>query len=274
MVAFACNWQPRNYGAAGDGATDDAPAFDALFTAMAAKTATLKRQRCDLQPLTYVVNAPIVISESGLGLIGQYGAKIKASASFPAGQPVIDVVKSSGNAQIKDVRLSDFAIERVNKNGPAVRVRAGLCANLDHLRVSNCDPYFVFDSPGSAETESCYVQSCECLGGASLCVDVGQVGGSATHGVALMHSEFVGSNAAGSIGARYRNGSWGYVHFCDFLTVKTVVQVASQSNFCWWGPRSEGSSGHTWLSSDAGSTGTVSGRSITASAGTWGVLGV
>lgn len=159
-------WLVEDYGAAGDGSTDDAAAFDNLIEGMKTRTVAHGQQAVQLRAKTYRVNSPIVLDASGLQFHGHnvVGSVIEAGPSFPAGSPLIDVVISGGNTQVQDIEIGNLTLRRTNADGPLVRFRGAKACAVTNCILGVCNTYVVIDKPGSAANLHIVLTMLDCIG--------------------------------------------------------------------------------------------------------------
>jgi Pectate lyase superfamily protein len=145
-------WLVEDYGALGNGSTDDAAAFAALIGGMKTRTTAHGQQSVHLRSKVYRVNSPIVLDASGLQLHGHnvVGSVIEAGPSFPAGQPLINVVANVGNTQLTDIEIGNLTLRRVNADGPLVRFSGCKVCAVTNCILGACNTYVAITKPGSS----------------------------------------------------------------------------------------------------------------------------
>lgn len=167
MVAVhTLGWLAEDYGAVGNGATDDAAAFAGLVSGMKTRLAGQVQQHVALRPKVYRVNSPVTLDASGLQIRGHNAVEtvLEAGPSFPAGSPLIEVRSNDGNTQLRDIVISNLTLRRVNADGPLVRFGGCLNCRIDNAILGACNKYVEIHKPGNAANLSIILTYLDCIG--------------------------------------------------------------------------------------------------------------
>jgi hypothetical protein len=265
-------WLVEDYGAAGNGSTDDAAAFAGLVTGMKTRVATHIQQHVALRPKVYRTNSTILLDTSGLQIHGHnpIGTVIEAGPSFPAGQPLIRVIANSGNTQLTDIEIGNLTLRRVNANGPLVRFSGCKACALTNLILGACNLYVSITKPGSAANLHIVLADLDCTGTPATGIQA-----SAVDSLRVVDSK-IKCAGAGANGLDITTGdhcSARNVLFenCGNALIRLRTKV---TNFMFWGGGRHGTSGK-WIDDDSTCNGNVVGRRWTTnpSVGTWDMFG-
>jgi hypothetical protein len=133
---------------------------------MKTRTTAHGQQSVHLRSKVYRVNSPIVLDASGLQLHGHnvVGSVIEAGPSFPAGQPLINVVANVGNTQLIDIEIGNLTLRRVNADGPLVRFSGCKACAITNCILGACNPYVSITKPGSAANLHIVLTMLDCAG--------------------------------------------------------------------------------------------------------------
>lgn len=265
-------WLVEDYGAVGNGSTDDSGAFNALVSGMGTWIADTQRQVCNLRPRTYAVSSTITVNQSGICFEGQdrVGSVIHGTASLGASAPVIDVVSNSGNTQVLNFELNNLRVSRANP-GPLVRMRGVIAPILASVVLSNGAPYVIVDKPGTAINRHILLDHVDCIGGqAAVGIDCTSVDALRVH-----HCR-IACNGAGSIMVRVNGGAQpslmgvGGINFATYLHVRSTTKLVKL-----YGGWKDTAVFTRWIDSESSTRGVWFGRKITTNvpSGTWGMFG-
>lgn len=265
-------WLAEDYGAVGNGSTDDAGAFAALVDGMKTRLTGENMQHVALRPKVYRVNSPISLDASGLQFLGHnvIGTVLEAGPSFPAGSPLIEVLADSGNTQLSDVRISNLTLRRVNADGPLVRFGGALCCYLDHCILGACNAYVVINKPGTAANLNIALSYLDCVGAPATGIDATSV-----DALRVVESKIkcAGASAKGINLTTGDTCSAEQVIFENCGNAPLFLRT-NATNFLFMGGGRIGSITR-WIDSDSSCSGNIYGRRWTTNppAGTWNMHG-
>jgi hypothetical protein len=265
-------WLAEDYGAVGNGSTDDAGAFSALVTGMKTRLVAHGQQHAALRPKVYRVNSPIVLDASGLQVHGhnRVGTVIEAGPSFPAGSPLIDVKSSDGNTQLKDVQIGNVTLRRVNADGPLVRFGGVLACGLHNCILGVSSSYVTIYKPGTATNLHITLSMLDCVGAPATGISAASVDALR---VVQCKIKCVGAGANGLDLTSGEHCSAEQVLFenCGNAPIRLRTNA---TNFLFMGGGRIGSITR-WIDADSSCSGNVYGRRWTTNppAGTWDMHG-
>lgn len=150
FIASGTSYDPATYGATGDGATNDATAFNSMFTAIA----TAGGGKVQLQDKSYSINSQIALASwnnttidgSGIGELTKTSANtLRIITAGTQGEP-----HSSTTPQVENVRLQNLTVRGlgtiagnnanlINNNGNIFQLLSCLNVTFDHGRFFDVD---------------------------------------------------------------------------------------------------------------------------------------
>jgi hypothetical protein len=124
---------PEDFGAKGDGATDDAPALQAWLNALTTARSGF------LPAKTYVFRSPLARSTGDFAIIGS--GPYQSALSYDGTDTTVDLIKIGDSSGIKNVHLSNFRIasRKTMTAGTALHLRLLQRSHLNNITIDGLD---------------------------------------------------------------------------------------------------------------------------------------
>ena len=149
----------RDYGAVGDGSTDDTLAIQAAVDAAAADGGAIVY----IPPTSnyYVVSEAITISGDNIMIVGSgAGSLLKASASF-SGTAAIIRAQGHSNLVLRDFKIDGNRAALAGMTAIGIDVRQSTDVVLDHIEVVDSSYDGIYIGYSTTPSERIYVQNCK-----------------------------------------------------------------------------------------------------------------